>query len=172
MSIADFERIAWLKGYMDGADYIDIEVGEGEATLREFVAGFLTYEPGWMRVLWKIRVWLLQLLGQGKSDVSKVKQYTPESVPIKPGEKAAFLEVVASDGEQYWVGVCEESHLGAALGVIAQPVEGSPSLKRFQLITVVRYANWAGPIYFNIIKPFHHLVAKAALKSILCDRAE
>lgn len=26
------------------------------------------------------------------------------------------------------------------------------------VVTVVHYRNWKGPLYFNLIRPFHHLV--------------
>ncbi|MCP4630164.1 MAG: DUF2867 domain-containing protein [bacterium] len=29
---------------------------------------------------------------------------------------------------------------------------------RFYVITVVHYKHWTGPVYFNLIRPFHHLV--------------
>lgn len=34
--------------------------------------------------------------------------------------------------------------------------EGNTTLRRF--ITTVYYKHWTGPVYFNLIRPFHHLV--------------
>ena len=31
---------------------------------------------------------------------------------------------------------------------------------RFYIMTVVHYKHWTGPVYFNMIRPFHHLVVR------------
>jgi hypothetical protein len=35
------------------------------------------------------------------------------------------------------------------------------------VVTVVRYHNLAGRVYFNVIRPFHHLVVHAAMRAAL-----
>jgi hypothetical protein len=30
--------------------------------------------------------------------------------------------------------------------------------KRCHVLTIVHYHHWTGPLYFNAIRPFHHLV--------------
>lgn len=167
MDMNEFKRIPALAEYIDGADHIDVKSGEGTLSLREFVAGLLSYQPGWMRTLWKVRVWLLKVLRQGESDVPGEDQLTAETLPIETGQEALFFTVADSDGETYWVAIGEESHLGAALGVVVQPVDGQEGMKQFHVITVVQYRNRAGSIYFNLIRPFHHLVVSAAMGSLL-----
>ncbi|WP_218919788.1 DUF2867 domain-containing protein [Streptosporangium roseum] len=63
-----------------------------------------------------------------------------------------------------------ESHLTACLAVVAEP-------GRFHVVTVVKYHRWTGPVYFNAIRPFHHLVvlgmARAGVrKRVLGDVGE
>ncbi|WP_422698682.1 DUF2867 domain-containing protein [Desulfosarcina cetonica] len=29
----------------------------------------------------------------------------------------------------------------------------------------MRYRNWTGPVYFNLIRPFHHLVVREMMKA-------
>lgn len=171
--MSGFERIPWLAEYLDGADHVDVKSGCGSVSLREFVAGVLSYQPGWMRWLWRVRVHLLSMLGQGKSSVPEMSGLTAQTVPVRPGEAAAFFEVRASDGETFWVAAGEERHLGAALAVIVEPT-GDGSQQRFHLLTVVRYNNWAGPIYFNVIRVFHHLVVRRAMAFALSgnDKSE
>ena len=163
----EFKRIPALAEYLDGANHVDVKSGEGTLPLREFVAGLLSYKPGWVRALWKVRVWLLKVLRQGESDVPGEGQLTAESLPIETGQEALFFTVADSDGETYWVAIGEESHLGMALGVVVQSVEGQEDIKKFSVITVVQYRNFAGSIYFNLIRPFHHLVVSAAMRSLL-----
>jgi hypothetical protein len=37
--------------------------------------------------------------------------------------------------------------------------------KRFHVVTIVHYRRWTGPVYFNVIRPFHHLVVYQMAKS-------
>ncbi|MBC7815075.1 MAG: DUF2867 domain-containing protein, partial [Burkholderiales bacterium] len=56
-----------------------------------------------------------------------------------------------------------DSHLSAMLGVAVEPLSGDQ--KRFHVVTVVYYHNWAGPLYFNVIRPFHHLVVSSMARA-------
>lgn len=159
-----FKHIKSLAEYMDGADHIDVRSTETDLTLREFAAGLLSYEPGWMRALWHVRVHLLRLLRQGEHEAPEKGGLSADTLPVKPGEKAGFFTVAESDGETFWVVTGEESHLGAALGVVGEPAPGGRT--RYHVITAVQYRNWAGPIYFNLIRPFHHLIVILALRSL------
>lgn len=171
MDINDFKRIDALDAYLEGADHVDVRSGEGIITMREFAAGIMSYQPGWMRALWSVRVWLLKILGQGDHEVPAMSTLTADTLPVEPGQKASFFTVADSDGETFWVATGEESHLGVALGVVVESPEDGDALKEFHLITVVKYRNWAGPWYFNIIRPFHHLVVAAAMKNVLSNKS-
>jgi len=166
-----FERIPTLAAYMDGADHVDVHSGEGAMSLRQFTAGFLSYRPGWMQVLWKVRVWLLKCLGQGEHNVPEEERMTAETLPVEAGEMATFFTVADSDGETFWMAVAEESHLGAALAVVVEDIEDNQGMKRFHIITVVKYNNLAGSIYFNVIRPFHHLVVAGGMRSVLAGKS-
>ena len=83
-----------------------------------------------------------------------------------PGTKAAFFTVKMAQEDSYYVAEISESHLKAALGVVMEPLPNN--LNRFHVITIVHYNRWTGPVYFNVIRPFHHLVvggmARAGVK--------
>lgn len=166
MNIERLQQIPVLAEYLNDADHVDVKTMSGTISMREFVAGVLSYQPGWMRALWGMRVWLLKLLGQGEHAVPVREHMSADTVPVKAGQKASFFTVGDSDGETYWIAVGEESHLGAALAVAVERADGE-TLKRFHLMTVVKYRSWAGPIYFNVIRLFHYLVVYAAMRSAL-----
>lgn len=151
----------------DGADFVEVKVGEGAVSLREFAAALMSYQPRWLVPLWRVRTWLLRTLGQGKRQVPEYVRYTPESLPVKKGEKLSYFEVLESDARTFWFVGGSESHLEAVLGVVAEPLEDRPGTSRFYLLTVVRHHNWAGPIYLAFIKPFHHLLVHCAMNSAL-----
>jgi hypothetical protein len=39
---------------------------------------------------------------------------------------------------------------------VAEPLAND--LIRYYIVTIVHYLHWTGPVYFNLIRPFHHLV--------------
>lgn len=69
-------------------------------------------------------------------------------------------DAVAED--QYWIGGIDDQHLSAWLGVTVEPL--AHALKRYTVVTIVRHNTWQGPVYFNVIRPFHHLVVGTMVK--------
>lgn len=51
-----------------------------------------------------------------------------------------------------------DDHLDAYLAVIREQPNAPTS--RFLVVTIVHYRRWTGPLYFNVIRPFHHLVVQ------------
>src|SRR5207253_647776 len=97
-----------------------------------------------------------RFLGMRQEAIPQSPSFRTETIPMLPGERASFFTVETALEDQYWVATADDSHLKAALGVVVEPLQDG--LKRFHVITVVHYHNWAGPVYFNVIRPFHHLV--------------
>jgi hypothetical protein len=147
-----------LGGLADGADHVDVKTVEGDVTLREFLSQMLAYQPAWVTALYGVRKGFVWLLGMKQEGIPVAPRFTPESVPMTVGEKAAFFTVRRAEEERVWVADVAESHLRAALAVVK---EG----RSFHVITVVHYKSWAGPVYFNVIRPFHHLVVKAMARA-------
>ncbi len=69
----------------------------------------------------------------------------------------AFFTVRMVKEEQYWIAEAKYTHLSALLGVVVEPLPDQQQ-KRFHVMTIVSYHNWTGLVYFNTIRPFHHLV--------------
>jgi hypothetical protein len=80
----------------------------------------------------------------------------PEEIPFAPGGKVAFFTVVAADDDRYIVLEAADTHLTGYLAVVTAPSAGGRA--RFEVATVVKYHRWTGPLYFNVIRPFHHLI--------------
>ncbi|MEZ7198461.1 DUF2867 domain-containing protein [Pseudodesulfovibrio karagichevae] len=165
MERSEIERLPGMAGLLAGADHVDVHTMDGGVTVLDLAAGVLSYRPGWMALLWRVRVWLLRCLGQGERAVPGRERLTTENLPLAPGEKVGFFTVVRSDGETYWIAEGKESHLEAAMAVCGTPLPDGRT--RFHAVTVVRYHNLAGRVYFNVIRPFHHLVVHAAMRSVL-----
>ena len=147
-----------LEKYFKNADVTDVKVFEGETTLRKFIASMLSYYPWWIVLLYRIRKLLVGLLGLVKHESpEQLPNLQPEDVSFTPGEKVTFFIVRCTKEDTFWVSETpDDKHLQAYFGVIQEPV--STSTNRFYVVTSVFYKHWTGPVYFNLIRPFHHLV--------------
>ena len=151
-------KLSELGKYFEKADFTDVKVFEGEATLRKFIASMLSYYPWWIVQLYRIRKLLVGLLGLVKhEEPEELPNLQPNDVSFTPGEKVTFFIVRCAKEDRFWISETpDDKHLRAYFGVVKEPVNNS--INRFYVITTVFYKHWTGPVYFNLIRPFHHLV--------------
>ncbi|NOK11629.1 DUF6463 family protein [Corallococcus exercitus] len=147
-----------LRPFAHGADHVDVKTVESEATLREFLAALLSYQPAWMTALYGVRAVFVRLLGMRQHGVPRPQHLRPEDIPMTPGGAALFFTVRHAEEDHVWVVSATDQHLDATLAVVMEPAPGGGPRRRFHVVTLVHYRNWAGPVYFNVIRPFHHLV--------------
>lgn len=164
MSRADdlARRVPALAPLLAGADHVDVKEIDSEVGLRAFVAGMLSYEPRWLRSLYAIRWFFVRLLGMKQSGLAPSTELSADEVAMTPGEAASFFTVTLAEEERHWVAEATESHLTAYLGVVVEPRTRG---RRFHVLTIVRYHRWTGPVYFNVIRPFHHLVVRRMMRA-------
>jgi hypothetical protein len=156
--IASLNRYPELMPYMAGADHLDVKSVTGAVDLRSFIAGMLAYHPWWLKLLFGLRQAPVVLLGLERHALpAATKGRRPAEVPFAPGGRIAFFTVRAAAPDRYWVAETpEDKHLAAYVGIVAEPAGNRR--RRFHVFTAVRYRHWTGPVYFNLIRPFHHLV--------------
>ena len=153
-----------LEDYSTGADFIDVKVFEGQTTLRKFIASMLSYYPWWLVLLYRIRKLLVSILGLAKhEEPEKLPNLKSEDVSFTPGEPVSFFTVRRAREDTFWISETpDDKHLRAYFGVVQEP--SNHILNRFYVITIVFYKHWTGPVYFNLIRPFHHLVVSQMAK--------
>ena len=158
-------QIPQLSQLLEGSDHVDIKTVEGETSLRQFIASMLSYYPGWILCLYRIRAILVKLLGLYKQPVpEEIPKLIPQEVSFVVGETVTFFTVRLAEEERYWVGETpEDKHLTAYFGVFAEPLNDNRN--RFYVATIVHYKHWTGPVYFNLIRPFHHLVVGRMMRA-------
>jgi hypothetical protein len=156
-----FRQIPELEPVLRGADHIDVKTVTGNLTMREFIAGMMSHQPAWVTWLFGARAVLVRFLGMKQHGLPRPRKL--KDVPVTPGSKVSFFTVRMAQEERYWVAEAEDSHLKGALVVVVEPLQAN--IKRFHVVTVVHYHNWAGPIYFNIIRPFHHVVVGSMVRA-------
>lgn len=147
-----------LSHLLSGADHVDVKTAESDVTLREFVAAALGWQPGWMKLLFHARKVLARLLRLQHPDTPVVR-LRPEEIPFAPDGKVGFFTVAEAAEDRHLVLEATDTHLTGYLAVVAEP--GATRKNKFHVATVVKYHHWTGPLYFNIIRPFHHLVVRS-----------
>jgi hypothetical protein len=152
---------AALRSVLPGAHHIDVRTVETRLSVPAFTAGMLAYQPGWISALYRVRWLFVRVLGMKQEGVPRPPTFSAATLPSQPGARAGFFTVrMAQDG--VWAADAEEKHLRAMLAVVADP--GDHGLRQVHVVTVVHYKHWTGPVYFNVIRPFHHLVVGAMMR--------
>ncbi len=134
-------------------DVIDVKTARGAVSLREFTAGALGHGPLWIKALFGVRIllaWALRL----ETAVPDSFRLRPETVSFTPGDPASFFTVVRGEEDHYLLLKVSDNHLVAWLAIITD--NGQPA--EFKVVTLVKYLRPVGRFYYNLIRPFHHLV--------------
>jgi hypothetical protein len=151
--------------FLRDADHVDVKCIDAHTSMRAFIAGMLSYYPWWVVMLYRLRQVLVGLFGLVKHDKPDTPPcLTAEEISFTPGEQATFFIVRKAEEENYWVSETPpDKHLSAFLGIVMEKT--GPVARRFTVFTAVRYRHWTGPVYFNLIRPFHHLVVWRMMKA-------
>lgn len=151
------------------ADYSDAfaceTTGDSLPTPDDIIISFFTDMPGWVKILFKIRNFLVKfvgLKGGNDSNIEKLKDC------IRTGGKYGFVSVPDKNDHET-VLLLKDKHLNAYLSV--HIAEAATNKRIVSLVTVVYFNNRLGNIYFAVIKPFHKVIVKNMLKRILHKRA-
>jgi hypothetical protein len=145
------------------ANHVDVKSIISRKPFRHFVTEFLDYQPGWVTFLYGVRLVFVRFLGMKQAGLPRPPQHTPDQLPMMPGQKAAIFKVRAAVDDMYWAGEADDSHLRATLVIVREPLGTVEN--RYYVMTIVHYHNWAGPVYFNVIRPFHHLVVGSMMRA-------
>ncbi len=146
---------------------MDIKTIEGEVDLRHFLAGLFNYSPGWLKFLYTIRAGFVRLFGM-RQEENQFSDISPEDISFTPGEPCAFFTVTHGKDNEYLAAKIQDKHLDAHLLIAAVPLPSGGN--RFHVGTIVHYNHWTGPVYFTVIKPFHHLVVRLMMRAGVKNR--
>jgi hypothetical protein len=159
-------RIAPLRSFWETADYREVESLYSEASVAGVLAAMLSHWPWWVRALFQARKLLVPLLRLVRhEEPEEITSLRPEDIPFEPPGEALFFQLVSGDPDSHWLGVSPpDTHLSAYFGVVAERLPATGP-RRFYVVTLVHYLRWTGPVYFNLIRPFHHLVVHSMMRS-------
>lgn len=163
--LSNLPYIEEIKPYLKESDHVDIKTVEGKASLREFIASMMSYQPWWLVLLYRIRAVVVRVLGLEKQiKLDGPIQISPEDISFSPGGNAHFFIVRKAKEDQYLIAETPaDKHLRAYIAISVKNLDSG--LNRFHVITIVFYKHWTGPVYFNLIRPFHHLVVRQMIRA-------
>jgi len=156
------DSIPELASLFDKADYVDHKTIECTKPLREFLAGVFSYKPRWITFLYMVRAVFVRLLGMRQEPVT-IPPVTAEGLSFTPGSPCNVFTVTHGKEDCYLAVGHEDTHLRADLLVAAEPLGNGRN--RFHVVTIVHHKHWTGPVYFTVIRPFHHLVAHFMMRA-------
>jgi hypothetical protein len=163
MTVNSFlESIPDLAPLFENADYTDVYTAESKVDLRTFIARLMSYQPGWLRMLYRVRAVLVRLLGMRQAAMGNAP-VAAEHISFTPGDPCRTFTVTCGRDGEYLAVHHADKHLRADL-LMAREWLGD-GINRFHVGTIVHHAHWTGPVYFAIIRPFHHLVVKMTMRA-------
>lgn len=162
---ASLPYINEIQPFLKDANHIDIKTIDGRVSLREFIAAMMSYQPWWLALLYHIRAVVAQVLGLEKHiELKGPIRISTEDISFMPDANAYFFIVRKAKEDQYMiVETPDDKHLRAYLAISVENADQFTS--RFHVITIVFYKHWTGPVYFNLIRPFHHLVVRQMIRA-------
>jgi hypothetical protein len=152
-----------IASYHAQNNHFDSKTIESTVSLREFIAGTLNYYPAWIKALYAIRWGFVRLLGMKQNGLPDNPQLQPQNVPFDVGHSAGFFKVEQAEEDRYWVVSAKDTHLTAYLVVARESLTADKN--RFHIGTIVKYHHWTGWLYFNVIRPFHHVVVMQMIQA-------
>lgn len=144
-----------LTDLLPTADVVDVKTATGALTLREFAAGALSHNSSAGRLLFALRVPVAKLLRLEMAAMPPKTKLRPEDISFTPGHHLSFFTVDRGEDEHYLLLKVTDNHL---VGYLAFIVDDSGPVRAFKVVTLVHYLRPAGRFYYNLIRPFHHLV--------------
>jgi hypothetical protein len=157
---AEFPALAAL---WERADDLHVLTFDSRMQLRDFLAALLSYMPGWMRCLYRVRKGFVALLGANQDGIPEARDILPQDVSFTPGHTAAFFTVIAAQEERFWLAEARDEIITGYLGVVVE--DQGQGAHRFHFISGATWRNWRGRLYYTAILPFHHLVIRCMLKN-------
>ena len=139
------------------SDVIDVKTVTGPVTLREFVAGALSNESVAGRALFALRVPVARLLRLEMAGMPPKTRLRPEDISFTPGDHLSFFTVDRGEEEHYLLLKVVDNHLAGHLAIIT---DDSGPVRKFKVVTLVHYRRPAGRFYYNLIRPFHHVIIR------------
>ena len=154
-SAAILNSIPPLQKICSNADHIYSVGFESRRDMEDFLIRLMSYKPGWLTFLYKVRGVLAGVMGL-KHDEFMNHGLEVTDYDFNRGGQVDFFNSIDFETDRFWIGEATDKHLSGYIGVVSEPAENG--MHHYHVFTIVHYKHWTGPVYFNLIRPFSHLV--------------
>lgn len=127
---------------------------------------FFSGGPDWANSLFTIRNRVVKIFGLKVPEKTDGNQELQGQRDYQPGERVGIFKLIDRSENELILGE-EDKHLNFKVSLLLSEVEGDDSYKSVSITTAVKYNNFFGWLYFLPVKPFHQLIVRSSLKSIL-----
>jgi hypothetical protein len=86
--------------------------------------------------------------------IPETRKLRSETVSFTPGEKDAFFTVVRGEEDRYLLLKISDNHLDGYLAFFTDNERPAT----FKVVTLIQFLRPAGRFYYNLIRPFHHVI--------------
>jgi len=133
-----------FEAFFRDTDHTDIKRITADVSLRQFIAGMLSFHPWWLAMLYRLRDILVKPLGLIEHDrPERLPVLDPDAISFRPGDQVLFFTVRMAEENRFWIAETPpDNNLAAYFGVMAQHL--SSGMTRFRVFTTVRYLHWTG----------------------------
>lgn len=143
-------------------DYIDSYSGTftQEMKIEDVVKLFFTSSTQWAKGLFYIRNKIVKIF---KLKASDIENKMPHDLNITIGKSIGLFKIIDKTENEVIIGE-DDKHLNFRVSIY---IENIGSKYRLSISTIVMIHNVFGKIYFFIIKPFHKIIVKKMVSTIL-----
>ena len=135
--------------------------GKKKITADDIMVAFWTVPPKWVDNLFKFRDILVKPFGLKGGNKANKKEFENS---IRTGGTYNFMSILPKS-EQETILCANDKHLVMYLSIKVEEINETD--KRVTASTLVNFYNLLGRVYFFCIYPFHCIIVKAMLKSVL-----
>ena len=158
-----------LKREEESFDYIDsfqdLFSEKGQATsLTKVLQLFVSGGPKWADSLLNLRNKIVKPFGLKTSD--SITDEQSDSINYEIGNRVGIFLLLDKTENEVILGD-DDKHLNFKVSLLLAPIVNKIDKKKLSLTTVVKFHNLFGRLYFLAIMPFHKLIVRSSLKSII-----
>ena len=133
-------------------------------TVSHIARSFILSSPKWSKYLFKLRKLIFSIFRFKSIESNKIQDIN--SLKIETGQYLGHFIVYHRTNSEVVIGK-DDKHLDFRISIIL--LDFHEDINEIIISTVVNYHNLYGRLYFAIVIPFHKLIIKSMLKSLVGD---
>jgi len=149
------------------AHHVDSQQVISSLGFAEFVATFLSYQPSWVKALFRVHSATMKLMRVPEEKIPLGTQLKPEDIQYENGHRLLFFKVRSGiEGHQLVLTANNRLLITYLVFERENTPDSAGGSAAYSVTTIVRYRNLAGRCYFYTILPLHYLILGATARTM------